>query len=286
MFELFKRKAKPAAPTAGRAAMHGPADFARALGRWMTVPMAPSEKSPSSFVGFVYFDAHAGLSARGGPLGSKFVEQPSMTLRLPLAAAELLADDEVAAWKLPARPPWLTPEGVQASAPWRNDPALVGQFHPSFINDVQIIVHDGEPRRTGKKPELCWVRVGGVEQGPRRRFLHSAAASTHAFDGTVYLATLLNQPHLLTSVKQGDALCFYADVSANSPLLVSTAYLAERAAWRVQPCDRCGLCEGFDPPSLMAKTRFPDTPAGVEMLTFTALCAVCGGSQLWTHEKA
>lgn len=290
MFEFLKQKPKPKPPT-GRTPIVAPAELASALGKWiaMTVPNA------TSFVGYVYFDRQAGLSAKGGPLDSRFVEEPALTVRLPMGAAELLTDDEVAAWKLPASPPWLVNFGEQTPGPWRTDPALAGQFHPSFINDLQILVHDGEPRRTGTKPELCWVRVGGAEHGPSRRFTYNAEATKlsraefaamHAFDGTVYLATLLNQPHQLTTVKQGNPLCFYADASAKNPFMVSTAYLAERASWRVQPCNGCGMCEGLDPPSVMAKTRFPDAPAGSEVQTFTAFCVVCGGMQLWTHEGA
>ncbi len=52
--------------------------------------------------------------------------------------------------------------------PWRSDPALVGKFHPSYPDHLQVLVHDGEPRRTAHQPELCWVRVVAEELGPER----------------------------------------------------------------------------------------------------------------------
>ncbi len=33
--------------------------------------------------------------------------------------------------------------------PWRTDPALVDKLHPWYPDDLQVLVHDGEPRRTG-----------------------------------------------------------------------------------------------------------------------------------------
>jgi hypothetical protein len=48
------------------------------------------------------------------------------------------------------------------STPWRGDPDLVGRFHPEYPDNLQVVVHDGEPRRTGRGTEACWVRVTGV----------------------------------------------------------------------------------------------------------------------------
>lgn len=44
-------------------------------------------------------------------------------------------------------------------------------------------------------------------------------------------------------------------------------------------CDRCGADQTLDPPTSMARTRFPDAPAGSAPLAFSALCP-CGGTML------
>jgi hypothetical protein len=49
-----------------------------------------------------------------------------------------------------------------SSSPWRADPNLAGQFHAEYPDDLQVLVHDGELRRTKIVPEACWVRVQGV----------------------------------------------------------------------------------------------------------------------------
>ena len=65
--------------------------------------------------------------------------------------------------------------------------------------------------------------------------------------------------------------------------MVTAAYLAERAAWTIAPCPRCGLGEGLDPPSVMAATRFPDAAVAVE--AFTAHCAACGPPSALTFSR-
>jgi len=157
-----------------------------------------------------------------------------------------------------------------AMSTWRTDPALASRFHASFPDDLQVLVHDGEPRRTQRRPELCWVRVIGRDDGPAR-------PGAQVDDRAVYRAQLLNQPHALTSVRQGDTLRFYAAAGAKHPLTVSEAYLAERAAWRIGAC-ACGLYEGLDPPSTMWRTRFPDVDAVA--VAFSAFCPLCGGTQM------
>lgn len=62
-----------------------------------------------------------------------------------------------------------------------------------------------------------------------------------------------------------------------NPLQVTAAYLAERARWALAPCDVCGADQGFDPPSVMARTRFPQLRDGDAPVMFTAHCA-CGGT--------
>jgi hypothetical protein len=162
--------------------------------------------------------------------------------------------------------------------PWRTDPALAGKFHPDFPDDLQIVVHDGEPRRVGRKPELCWVRVVAAEQGPERPVMSGSSSQAPSPSRAVYVAELLSSPFELTSVKQGDSIRFLADPGSADPVSVTSAYLAERAAWQIQPCRTCGAHEGLDPPAVMAATRFPDVDS--PPLTFTSHCSLCGGLQL------
>src|SRR5437870_5758866 len=198
-------------------------------------------------VAFVYLDAHAGPSAKGGlESESQLATMPSRTVRLSAQTAlRELTDAEVAARKLPVPPPWLEHYGPQpdAGSAWRRDPLLAKHFHPQFPDDLQVFVHDGDPRRTRRGPELCWVRLQRADAGVG-----------------VYLGELLNQPHTLTSVKRGETVKVMAVPGMPHPLQVTDEYLRERARWKITPCDKCGASECWDPPSVMAKVRFPDAP--------------------------
>ena len=217
-------------------------------------------------VAFVYLDAHAGPSAKGGlESEAQLATMPSRTVRLaPATVLRELTDAEVAARKLPVPPPWLAHFGPQpdADAVWRRDPLLAPRFHAQFPDDVQVFVHDGDPRRTRRGPELCWVRLKRA-------------------DGGVYLGELLNQPHTLTSVKRGDTLKVLAVPGMPHPLQVTDDYLRERGQWQITPCEKCGASECWDPPSVMARVRFPDAPPDAEIQAFTSFCAnpTCSGVQ-------
>ena len=167
------------------------------------------------------------------------------------------------------------PEQV-SSRPWRLDPALANRFHPSFPDDLQIVVHDGSPRRTGRQPELCWVRIMAAENGPPRPNLDSDEINPES--QTVYVAELLNRPHQLHTVQQGQSVRLYAHAGSKHPLMVTADYLAERADWQISPCDSCGLNERLDPPSMLARAIFPDSPT--VPLMFTAACPLCGARRL------
>jgi hypothetical protein len=149
---------------------------------------------------------------------------------------------------------------------WRNHPKLRGRLHREYPDDVQVIVHDGGPRMTDRRPEAVWVRVV-------------------AADGDVFTGELLNAPQQLASVKQGERVQFIVPESGPHPVMVRPKYLAERADWVVRPCDRCGMSELFDAPSDLIAKVFPRLPAGSTMRSFTAFCGVCGGTQVVSHAK-
>jgi len=173
-----------------------------------------------------------------------------------------------------------------ASGPsWRVDPDLAGRFHPQSPDDLQVVVHDGEPRRTRRAPESCWVRVQTVDGVLRVPNLAPGGSFPPApeavrwIERRVYRGTLLNQPHALTETrKDGDVLFVHAP-GIPHPVQVRPDYLQERPRWAFVPCDRCGADQALDPPSVMARTRFPDAPAGSVPVAFTAFCP-CGGTMM------
>jgi hypothetical protein len=235
-----------------------------ALLRWVEIELPePPWTEPEPYLGYVYLDPQAGLSSKGGRAGDPTqVERPSLTVRLPIGAPSRVLDEEEATRRgLPASPSWLSLYGPQppAHGPWRTDPGLRGKFHPQYPDDLQVLVHDGEPRRSGKRTEVCWVRVDAGEGG--------------RYDGA-----LLNQPHQLATVKAGQRIRFLASPGGRHPLYVTEEYLRERSGWDIQPCPSCGMHETLDPPSVMARTRFPDAESsGVAVpVMFTAHCALCG----------
>ena len=207
---------------------------------------------------------------------------PSRTLRLsndtPLRE---LGPDEVAAYRLPAQPDWLRQYGAQPApqSPWHRDPLLTGKFHNQYPDDIQALVHDGDPRRTRRGPELCWVRILRVERAPTRQVAATFESPALEPSRHVYIAELLNQPHTLSSVHRGDKIKVISVHGLPHPLHVTEEYLREREIWTITPCDKCGASECFDPPSVMASVRFPDAPADSVIEAFTSFCSHCGGIQ-------
>jgi len=261
------------------------------LGRWvwMELPWELKER----FLGYVYVDPDAGLSAKGGPeSAAQIAELPTYTVRLPLQLPILsLTPKEISKRALPRIPTWLEYYGPQPDpeAAWRKDPDLKGRFHDSFPDDLQVLVHDGEPRRTSHQPELCWVRMVEAEEGPLRRFIFNAEMSTlserefsrkYQTNKAVYVGRLLNAPHALQSVRQGDTVRFLTGGGLEHPLLVTSQYLEEREDWWICPCSKCGMGECLDPPSVMTRLRFPEQQPGAEVKVFTSFCPRCGGIQL------
>jgi hypothetical protein len=246
------------------------------FGRWVWIDRLPDEP----IIAFVYLDPHAGPSAKGGLASeANLATMPSRTVRLSGGGVSVreLGDHEVRERKLPARPAWVEHYGPQPDpdAPWRRDPLLAEKFHPQFPDDIQALVHDGDPRRTRRGPELCWVRIQRVDRAPTRRL----AATDIEPSRHVYIGELLNQPHTLQSVKRGERIKLISVHGLAYPLHVTDEYLREREDWTITPCTKCGMSECFDPPSVMVTVRFPDAPPNAEMTAFTSFCSHCGGVQ-------
>lgn len=170
---------------------------------------------------------------------------------------------------------------------WRADPSLQGKFHPQYADDIEVIVHDGEPRRTKRTPEGCWVRVNAqagalrIPQAPPGTQPPVPAASVQWSERPIYSGTLLNKPHGLTTVREGSTVQFVFAPGLPHPLMITPEYQRERPGWLFVPCNGCGADQGLDPPTTMARTRFPDAPGGSIPIAFTAFCP-CGGTMMLT----
>lgn len=154
-----------------------------------------------------------------------------------------------------------TPPHLYIAGEWRKHPKLQGRFHPEYPDDVQVIVHDGGPRVTDRRPEGVWVTVTDCT-------------------GDVFKGRVLNQPNHLKTVKQDDIILFIVPERGEFPIQVTPKYLEERKSWTVLPCKRCGLSELFDAPSDLLRIVFPETALSSTLETFTAFCGACGGIQV------
>ncbi len=150
---------------------------------------------------------------------------------------------------------------------WRTHPKLKGRFHPEHPDDLQVIVHDGGPRLTDRRPEAVWVAVTGC-------------------DGDVFAGRVLNQPSQLCAVQQGQQIRFIMPAGSEHPVLVTDKYLLERPAWTIHPCQKCGLAELFDAPSDLMRVVFPNLPEGAVIEAFTSFCPLCGGVQALEFREA
>jgi hypothetical protein len=165
---------------------------------------------------------------------------------------------------------------------WRTDPALQGRFHAELVDDLLVMVHDGEPRRTQRAPEACFVRVTGVAgvlrmpHAPPDAVPPVPASALRWTEQPIYRGTLLNAPRNLTTVRQHQPIELIAARGLPYPLQITPQYAQERGRWCIAPCTGCGGDQALDPMTTMARTRFPDTPSGSSPIAFSANCP-CGG---------
>ena len=96
---------------------------------------------------------------------------------------------------------------------------------------------------------------------------------------SVFVGTILNQPHNLKSLKAGDEIKFIVPDAGRYPLLTTDKYLIERPQWKIHGCDKCGLTELFDAPTDLIRVIFPNLSSKDELEMFTSFCGVCGGIQ-------
>lgn len=212
---------------------------------------------------FTYIDPQMGFSAQTSPSSR---DESSIIIRYPQYETQwsLLTPQEVHRLSLET-PPYLVefygpqPEAGTICGWWYDHPRLQGRFHANFPYDQQVLVHDGGPRITDRRPEIMWDRIfGGGEDD-------------------VFTGRVLNRPHHLTTVSVGSQIKFIVPQSGEYPLRVTEQYLQERSDWDISPCNKCGLSELFDPPSALIKAVFPHTPDEGVTNAFSAFCGYCGG---------
>lgn len=215
------------------------------------------------FIGYTYVDPQAGFSARGFMKDN--IDKSNVVLRAPDCFGEWqeLSQDACERLKLPSSPDWLGAYGPQNQGSlwgqWRAEPDLKEKFHPQALDDLQVIVHDGGPRLTERRPEAVWVRVHEI-LGPQ-----------------LYKGTVINVPEQLEKVSKFDKVTFTTDPALDFPVQVRENYLEERGDWAVTPCNQCGSTTLFDAPSELIEASFPGLDVTPEALT--AVCGYCGGIQ-------
>ena len=94
-----------------------------------------------------------------------------------------------------------------------------------------------------------------------------------ASDTAIYPVSILE----FVTVRRGESILFVHCPGIPHPVRVTGEYLAERSRWAIVACEGCGADQSLDPPSVMARTRFPNAPAGATPVAFTAICP-CGGT--------
>jgi hypothetical protein len=106
--------------------------------------------------------------------------------------------------------PWETHAGQ--ARPWRGDRRLTGYAAPGYPDDFQVLFANPDSSRGGQH-ELMWVRV----------------IASDSATGLI-LGILLNQPHELRSVVQGDNVVFRVPASSEPPTAIGAPNYAE-AGW-------------------------------------------------------
>ena len=147
---------------------------------------------------------------------------------------------------------------------WKEHPILKPLIPPGYPDDVPAIVHEGF-RAATTSPEKVWIRISDMSN-------------------SILTATLLNSPHQLPSLTEGNTYLFQIS-SAGIPVLVSDSYLKEIVDWRFAiPCKKCGNDVLFDNPSTIMRIAFPNMPANSTMDAFSTFCPLCSDPIVLRHK--
>jgi hypothetical protein len=214
------------------------------------------------FLLFAYTDPAAGPSGKGIKLAGdaptheeahRAVHAPTNTVRLPGVATAPLSNDWVEYLQLPASPPWMAHFAPARPAPWRNDPAFAGRFHPQFADDIEahfVLL--------GKKTiEKMWVRLDEV------------------VPGVGYRGGLLNTSHLEPSLAAGARVMVRPSHSHPPAMWVPDGACADNLRAYSSVCEKCGFDLIFIPIADLARMQFPDAPPNTMMEQMTTRCLMC-----------
>jgi len=178
-----------------------------------------------SFIGVVYVDPQAGLSAKGYLSedqvlaniydGQLYLLPATVRLNLPVVLGwEIMSDEEIRRLHLPEISSLLEYYGPQPKpgtrwGEWRQHPKLRGRFHPDYPDDIEVIVYDDDLETSTNTPERIWVRVT-------------------AMAGDIFCGVLLNQPYNLKTLNEGDEVLFTVVDGIDYPIRVMEDQLRER----------------------------------------------------------
>lgn len=237
-------------------------DAAIQPGRWVRV----EQEGRAPAIAFVYLDRTAGLSAKGYFEGKGAANRPNITFRLTNFVGDIkaLGEGELAELELPSKPEWLSAYGPQPLAwgSWRDDDKIKGLLQEDYPNDVESLFFDPQGVQP---PEKMWVRLH--DRDPRTNF---------------YIGELLNKPHGLEHVRQGDEVALRVTMGTAQPVHVNQA-VADNSEKYEASCTACGFDILVVAADALISQRLDGLPKGTTMESFIMRCHMCGENQLITR---
>ena len=221
----------------------------------------------TAFIVFTHEDAEAGLSAIGyaesdliGKDASKQIkDEPFTVFRFADGYRTFnftpLSEKEIASFNLPAEPPWLKFYGRQGNAgrPWRDDPSLVGKFHPGFPDHIEALFFFPEHGNV----EKMWVGLDNID---------------YKVEG--YSGKLLNEPHTPSSLSKSSRVTIRATPGHETPIYISKITRKNLKKWQGK-CQACGFDLIMVSVADFVTKTFPDIPSNGILEMFTMRCALC-----------
>ncbi len=139
---------------------------------------------------------------------------------------------------------------------------------PVPAQTIPVLVHDGDPRRTGIIPQIVSVRT----------IDHDRDIPVFGFKTLpVFRGIVLGEVKGLKTVHAQTEILFVLPEGGPYPLLVTEEYIRERPRLRNStPCRGCGMTELFDPPSKHISRFALADDAPMQKAIFTAHCGFCG----------
>lgn len=189
------------------------------------------------FVVFSHEDKKAGLSAIGYAESDLLAKKTTNRIKkLPFTIFRFtdgyktfnfhpLSEKEIVSFNLPAKPSWLKFYGRQGNAgrPWRNDPSLVGKFHPGYPDHIEALFFFPEHGTI----EKMWVGLDNID---------------YKVEG--YSGKLLNKPHTPSSLSRGSRVTIRVTTGHETPIYISKTTRKNLKGWQGK-CQSCGFDYGI-----------------------------------------